>query len=312
MLTGTASSTNNLYASKQRCFLRFCAARFLPPLPAGEVSHLLPYTALLASQGLHRSTISSHLAAIRHYSIINGHGDPTKEALMLGYARKGAASSSLPSPLREAVTLPTLLDFLSRLDLHSYDDSLFFAMASLAFFAFLRISEYTLANRFDPDRHLTWGGIVFTGDGLTVHLRCSKGDRLRDGVTIHVGWSSSPVCAVSAMLHYRRITSSLAISTLPQAPLFTDATGHPINPTWFADKLKQEAFKSGLRGDVTPHSLRIGAATTAWRAGFSDSQIQTLGRWKSDSFKKYLRKSSKDSARLSGRLGALVPNVLCA
>ena len=124
---------------------------FLAPVPAGEVSHLLPYTALLASQGLHRSTISSLLAAIRHYSIINGHGDPTKDALMLGYARKGAASSSLPSPLREAVTLPTLLDFLSRLDLHSYDDSLFFAMASLAFFAFLRISEYTLANRFDPD-----------------------------------------------------------------------------------------------------------------------------------------------------------------
>ena len=114
------------------------------------------------------------------------------------------------------------------------------------------------------------------------------------------------------MLHYKRLAFSLAIPTHPQAPMFTDASGHPINSTWFADKLKQEAFKSGLRGDVTPHSLRIGAATTAWRAGFSDSQIQTLGRWKSDSFKKYLRKSSKDSARLSGRLGALVPNVLCA
>ena len=68
-------------------------------------------------------------------------------------------------------------------------------MSSLAFFTFLRISEYTSYSQFDSDWHLTWGGLAFTREDLTVHLRYfatvhlrhSNGDRLRDIVTIPVG-----------------------------------------------------------------------------------------------------------------------------
>jgi hypothetical protein len=37
------------------------------------------------------------------------------------------------------------------------------------------------------------------------------------------------------------------------------------------------------------HSFRIGAATTAWAKGFSEEQIQQMGRWNSEAFKKYIR-----------------------
>ena len=36
-------------------------------------------------------------------------------------------------------------------------------------------------------------------------------------------------------------------------------------------------------------SFRIGAASHAADKGFSDAQIRTLGRWKSDAFKIYIR-----------------------
>jgi hypothetical protein len=37
------------------------------------------------------------------------------------------------------------------------------------------------------------------------------------------------------------------------------------------------------------HRFRIGAATTAWAKGFSEEQIQQMGRWNSKAFKKYIR-----------------------
>ena len=37
------------------------------------------------------------------------------------------------------------------------------------------------------------------------------------------------------------------------------------------------------------HSFRIGAASAAAEAGYSDSFIQTLGRWKSQAFISYIR-----------------------
>jgi hypothetical protein len=51
------------------------------------------------------------------------------------------------------------------------------------------------------------------------------------------------------------------------------------------------------------HSFRIGAATTAWAKGFSEEQIQQIGRWNSEAFKKYIRRSCNGGIVHEGEKG---------
>jgi hypothetical protein len=41
--------------------------------------------------------------------------------------------------------------------------------------------------------------------------------------------------------------------------------------------------------DYNTHSFRIGAATQEATMGKSDDEIMNMGRWKSDSYKRYIR-----------------------
>ena len=57
------------------------------------------------------------------------------------------------------------------------------------------------------------------------------------------------------------------------------------------------------------HSFRRGAASSAAAVGFSDYEIQQLGRWRGDSYKLYLDGSQARILALSARLHWAVPHV---
>ena len=44
-----------------------------------------------------------------------------------------------------------------------------------------------------------------------------------------------------------------------------------------------------MKGSVTSHSFRNGVATSMSQTGYSDEEIITMGRWKSDTFLRYVR-----------------------
>ena len=73
-----------------------------------------------------------------------------------------------------------------------------------------------------------------------------------------------------------------------QDPLFIHFDRNPLTFSQFSHIMKQELRILGLPlAAFSPHSLRIGAATSAAMHGLSNTDIQALGRWKLAAFKLY-------------------------
>lgn len=276
------------------------------PLPASEET-LLGLCASLSGLGLQAGTINGYLAAVRHLHVINGFTPVAGNFERLKLARRGLSVAKSPKPLRAPITGRELRAFISVLDLSKFDDALVFALACLGFFGFMRVGEMLAPGSvYDSSRVLTLSALTWSPGRLSVLLKSSKGDPLRNGVRIALAAAPGPVCPIKAILGYLVHRSRLLPSPDPfTTPLFITRGGRPVSKAWFSTRLSELARSAGVVGEVKPHSLRIGAATAAWRAGFSDSQIKCLGRWKSAAFLRYLRPSSEDLASLSARLALL-------
>ena len=82
----------------------------------------------------------------------------------------------------------------------------------------------------------------------------------------------------------------LSIRPATPGPLFLLQSGSPLTRALLVDNLQKALRQAGLNHkDYNGHSFRIGAATSAAQRGLEDSLIQTLGRWRSDAYKIYIK-----------------------
>ena len=119
---------------------------------------------------------------------------------------------------------------------------------------------------------------------VTVHLRQSKADPFGSGVDIHLGKTGQEICPVSALLSY------MVRRGQQPGPLFMFHDGHTLSRQRLINSVNQALSQQGVDSSgIMGHSFRVGAATAAARAGLEDSRIQTLGRWRSSAFTRYIR-----------------------
>ena len=158
---------------------------------------------------------------------------------------------------------------------------------SLAFFGFLRVSEFTVPAPFigSTCRFLAKGDIRFIGHQLKVFRNCSKMDQLGKGSVITVGCSEDACCPVNAMQHYLgECRTHLHVSK----PLFHFRHGPPLTARKFQAILCFHLKALGLNPlHFNKHSFRIRAATAAAKAGLRSSTVKELGRWRSAAFHSY-------------------------
>lgn len=99
---------------------------------------------------------------------------------------------------------------------------------------------------------------------------------------LYIGVTDTCLCPVTALRAYlsRRGSST--------GPLFLWRDGSPLTSAHVNSYLGLILARAGVSGHYSSHSFRIGAATSAAAAGVPDHLIQTLGRWTSAAYLRYI------------------------
>ena len=169
---------------------------------------------------------------------------------------------------------------------------MFWSTFTLAFYGFLRASEFTCptAYTFNSKLHLRTSDISVNDQqtAMSVLIKGSKTDKYRQSTTLHIAATSTSTCPVRDMQKY---LSSYPLQ--PKQPLFVTAKGKYLTRETFTAALRNLLEGSGWPpqevSNFSSHSFRIGAATEAAAIGLPAWPIQRAGRWKSDAYKGYIR-----------------------
>lgn len=240
------------------------------------------------------NTISTYISALSFHERSHNREDITQnfpiKRLVEGCRRRHARLD-----VRCPITMPLLHKLIATLPLvcqTSYHTKLFTATFLLAFFGFLRIGEFTSQGRSIP---LLEADVIVRGNPpqrkVSVRIRSSKTDQRGRGCVILLPESRS-LCPVKAIVGYLEARPQpVPTPGIDQGfAFFRQFDGSPLTRQAFNRVLHRSISFLGLPAHYyTAHSFRIGAATSAAMAGFSDSHIQKMGRWVSGAYRGYIR-----------------------
>lgn len=279
--------------------MKFCTSHGILPLPATELT--LRYFCAHLSSSCAYQTIKVYLAGIRLLHLEQGLDDPTRDASLLHYLCVGIRRTKGDSPRRRnPITLAILHIIKQELacsHLPSGDKLLYWAAFTLAFYGFLRASEYTAptSSTYSSQVHPCLTDTVIKDDSIRLTLKRSKSDRFGRTATVLVGSSTCPVRAMQKFLADRPRQHS--------GPLFILASGKFLTRRDVSDVTKSLLSSAGIDPTAySSHSYRIGAATTAAAAGLPDHLVKTLGRWRSNAYQGYIRTSPETLRTAAARI----------
>ena len=276
---GVAPSTRRTYQAGVRSYQQFCKQYNVPDFPSTSLT--LRYFCTSIAQRVLYKTIKVYLAGIRLEHLERGFQDPTNDRLLqllcTGIKRSQGGTSRTRLPITVNI-LRTLKNQLRSEESYSLlEKRLLWSAFTLAFYAFLRASEFTASN-------LQWSDINFSPTSVTIHLQQSKTDPFRRGHFITLQATSTSTCPVRAFSQFAELT------TLHSGPVYHGGRFTPFSRDQLSSVLRRLLQQAGYQQDsYSSHNFRIGAATTAAAAGLPVWLIKTLGRWSSDAYQTYIQ-----------------------
>lgn len=304
---GLAASTTRSYESAQRRYLDFCSVAKITPIPVSQYAACL-FVAFLAQQGLRPQSIQVYLAAVRHLQISEGLGGPPRaEWPQLQYVVRGVKRTRAGDPVRSRLPItPAVLKLIKAVCMAAppekrFEHTLLWAVSCTAFFGFLRSGEVTARPGEIPV--ISASGVAVDSheniSSVKLSLHHSKTDQFGKGVNIFLQKTGTDLCPVAALLQYLEVRPRGS----PGA-LFVHRNGTPLSRERLVGMVREALRAANVdQSHYSGHSFRIGAATTAAKAGVPDYLIKALGRWESSAYQTYIRIPPESLAAVSLALG---------
>ena len=259
------------------------------------------YFATDLSRSLAPGSIKVYTAAVGNFHRQHGLKDPTRHNHRLKLVLRGATRAHcllnhttvrhIRHPITSKILAPLLGQLKHSKSYNKHDKRMLSAAFTLAFYGFLRVSEFTSPShkRFDPRIHPITTDISWSKSHFHYRLKKSKTDQLHKGQTIYLPRSRGPTCPYAAMKMYLKHSRA----TSRPSPLFVFSDGTPLNRGSCLKHLRYLLKTMGYNPrHYNTHSFRIGAATSAAQAGLSSHDIKLLGRWRSTAYQRYIRSNT--------------------
>ena len=239
----------------------------------------------LHCKGYATNSIRTFVSAIAYYHKLFNFPDPSS-TFMIQKAFQGLKKLKPSMDNRQPITpviINQLVHQLRRLEITSYDKTLFTAMFLVAFYGLCRVSEITHNKHSNHNIQVDNVSLRNKPSSIVITFQSFKHSNTPQSVTIHQQYPPN-ICPVQIVKGY------IQIRTAGAQTFFADSSGQPVTRTRFNSILKQVTIANNLDPKLyTSHAFRIGGATLAARCGMSSLAIQRLGRWHSKAFLKYLR-----------------------
>lgn len=268
------------YERVWRQFELFCdKLHFETDLPISETI-LLRFMAHLYDEGYAASTINSAMSALTHFHVKHNLSDPRTKKVqqaLLGIKNLRPVSEGYdPFSLND---LNKMIGAAQGVFQSKYTVILFQAMASLAFYALLRVGEFT-----HSQHNLRRENITLHDSYVAIRFQSFKhsgGIGVTQSVSTKQHEKFCPVKLLGKYLEVRGDKSGF---------LFVDQDGKAPSRKQFLAWMREVMVYCDL--DIVKyntHSFRAGMATHMALQGFSAEQIKLAGRWSSDAYRKYIR-----------------------
>lgn len=290
MRAGLASSTRAVYCNALNQFRIFRDSYKLGqswPVPVEQVEAFIAYN---FNNGYAYSTANTFVCAIRFNHKLLGLPD-TASTFTIKKILEGYRRSKPTHDTRMPITYDILHSICIRLEsvcTCNYECHLFRAAFTLAFFGLFRVSELVFTSEQLADAPLFVQDIIgaLPASPFQVRLRRSKTNQQGPPILVPIAAIGTPACPVASMNAYLQIRSQSHASRY----LFLHSDGSPLTRYQFGAVLTKAIRSTNIdAAGFKSHSFRIGAATWLAKKGVAYNVIQRMGRWSSDTFRRYIR-----------------------